>query len=132
MVSTRVMSRFDLRPPFGTRRGALGALLGGAIGLLGETGTASKKRRKRRRRCSCPGDRLRLANGTCAAACETTEDCLGGCECKTSLEFGKHCGVDVPSCDPIPLECDSTAECPLGMHCQGTGCGTNRCVALCA
>jgi hypothetical protein len=68
--------------------------------------------------CSpCPAGSVLLANGGCAATCETAADCAAaGCE-----NFACSRAVSGPNlCDTSPVlteTCTSTAQCPLGTAC---------------
>jgi hypothetical protein len=128
--------------PTGTRRGALVAVLGGALGALGLDDAAARHRRNRKGKhkttCRCPRNRVRLQNDTCAAICAADEDCPANCTCPTeiqkiSVEGRRHCFPPNIGCDDIPQTCSSTADCPYGQVCEWTRClgESYRCIALC-
>jgi hypothetical protein len=84
--------------------------------------------------CLCPTGQVCLSNGSCATRCNPGT-CPTGCGCSDpSAEGPRHCGRGGTGCQSIPQSCTSTAECPLGEHCQETVfCGLGkRCVPLCA
>ena len=86
--------------------------------------------------CSCPSGQECLSNGSCGQVCEDAGDCPGqssDCNnCEPSTEGAKHCSESTHSC--AEQLCASTAECPVGTHCQVVlGCpggNQNRCVPL--
>jgi hypothetical protein len=86
--------------------------------------------------CSCPSGQVCLSNGGCGQVCRDFNDCPGpfsNCfNCDPSTEGEKHCTANTPSCSEPA--CTSTADCPVGTHCQVTNCGPNgnekRCVNL--
>lgn len=86
--------------------------------------------------CSCPAGQTCLSNGSCGQVCASVNDCPGpfsNCSnCDASTEGPKHCTENFPNCSEPT--CTSTADCPVGSHCQPTTCGPNhndnRCVAL--
>ena len=92
----------------GTRRGALGGLLGGTLALLGLSNAAAKKRRKASAEGSC-GDGSGKAN-----ACRKHKDCCtrfcdrkkGRCRCKT---LGQGCKKDRTCCASFgqPMTCQN-------------------------
>ena len=92
----------------GTRRGALGGLLGGTLALLGLSNAAAKKRRKASAEGPC-GDGSGKAN-----ACRKHKDCCtrfcdrkkGRCRCKT---LGQGCKKDRTCCASFgqPMTCQN-------------------------
>jgi hypothetical protein len=85
--------------------------------------------------CPCLGTKQCLSNGSCAQVCEGAEGCPSGCGCSDeSMEVVQRCiDTSVSGCNPPVQACTSTAQCPIGQHCQETPCGvpTYRCVPLC-
>jgi hypothetical protein len=81
-------------PPSGNRRGALAALLGGALGArnLVAADAKNKKKQRKKNRCPCPGGRVRLLNGSCANVGAVNDDCPALCVCRAfpSAEGGFH------------------------------------------
>jgi hypothetical protein len=142
-----------------SRRGASRALAGLALigGMSSRPGLdlalAGKKRKKKcKKTCgpcrtckkgkckpntaACRKGQVCLGNGSCAIACGTDGSICGavGCggACPQSIEGSGQCAQGFPTCDLIPQVCASTKECPVGQHCEETGCpGTFRCVPLC-
>lgn len=87
----------------------------------------------------CPAGLTCLINGSCARSCSGQETCGDRSECVCSFpttEGGQHC-ASIPA-GPCPNPCSSTADCPLGWHCQEVrGCAPgggadNRCTQLCS
>ncbi len=74
--------------------------------------------------CSCPSGQECLGNGSCGQVCEDASDCPGqfaGCNsCGTSADGMKYCSYH-PGCPN--QACTTTADCPIGEHCQVTSCG---------
>jgi len=79
----------------------------------------------------CPSGHACLDNGSCASVCTLIEGCPTSCACNTSVEAEFHCTQTKLTCALVPQACITTADCPLGHHCQGTGCGSSRCTPLC-
>jgi hypothetical protein len=85
--------------------------------------------------CSCPSGQECLSNGTCGKVCTVNSDCGGGVSicgnCDPSTEGVKSCNAGSDCSEQM---CTSTAECPLGTHCQVVsscpGGTQNRCVPL--
>jgi hypothetical protein len=129
--------------------------------LSGEEAAAKNKRRRRQKRrtntrkrnqCSpdcagrtcgddgcggscnaCPGGSHCLSNDSCATDCFTSDACSPGCTCGLpNTEGESNCIASVGQCATQP--CQSTAECPLGTHCQPCliETGPTFCFALCS
>ncbi|MGH2617440.1 MAG: hypothetical protein ACRDJC_19575 [Thermomicrobiales bacterium] len=134
MDSERFDSLVRSLPPSGNRRGALAALLGGALAALSLTESAAKKKNMKKKKCGCRGGRKHLTNGSCAKVCADESDCALICACGLlSVEGERHCASDFMICTQIPQSCSTTAQCPLGQYCLAIAgfCGTNRCLPLC-
>jgi hypothetical protein len=78
--------------------------------------------------CTCPSGRVRLDNGGCATACQTS--CPGNCSCSLTTEGTTYCVGFVTCTAPL---CTSSADCLPGRICRPSTCdpGVNRCVELC-
>jgi len=88
--------------------------------------------------CSCPAGQDCLSNGSCGITCTASSQCPHGCTgCGfASTEGPSHCIAPITGCESVPQSCTSTAECPLGQHCQGIKCDlsgqlVNRCIPMC-
>jgi hypothetical protein len=86
--------------------------------------------------CACPAGQVCLSNESCATVCPSGCDTTCGCS-DPSAEGPQHCVPLNASCETAVQSCTSTIECPLGQHCQETGCGPGgsierRCVTLCS
>jgi hypothetical protein len=116
-----------------SRRAAFGALLG--AGLAGIAANTDAKKRRKRCKCPnpCPGGRLRLPNGTCAAVCASDDACAATCICPAPLsaEGNRHCAPPLNDCPDVPQTCDTTAECPPGQVCYNVSTCGKRCVPVC-
>jgi hypothetical protein len=82
--------------------------------------------------CPCGGSKQCLSNGSCAGVCSGSIACPSGCLCSLSNTEGQtHCVIEA-TCPEIVQDCMGTAQCPMGHHCQPTGCAiTPKCVPLC-
>ncbi len=93
---------------------------------------------------SClPGEDVCLVNGSCAETCVCGPNgcepaCPEGCGCGLGSVEGAHYCVPVVggTCAEVPPTCVSTANCPVGQHCQVLPCGPgganeSRCAPLC-
>lgn len=86
--------------------------------------------------CSCPDGHECLSNGSCGQLCQDENDCISDettdCFfCTASTEGTKHCRTSQETCSEPA--CTSTADCPVGTHCQISSClppNQLRCVGL--
>ena len=89
--------------------------------------------------CPCPPGKECLSNGSCALTCDfyNGPHCPTGCYCPhhPSTDGRLRCTASGNCTEQTP-RCESTAQCPVGYHCQAVYCGgsfdlTNRCMPVC-
>jgi hypothetical protein len=90
--------------------------------------------------CTCGPGQSCLPNTSCIQVCPGTgEGCPAGCRCGAPLAENPellHCTEGespTASCDDLPQECGTSADCPQGFLCAALAnvCGTNRCIKGC-
>ena len=108
-----------------------------AVTCAGRCGTVTSVKTCRQPvACTCPSGQECLGNGSCATVCGPGAVLCpaSSCgNCAVSVEGANHC-YTWNYCEGEA--CTSTAECPVGHHCQPTGCGPfgkpeNQCLPLC-
>jgi hypothetical protein len=155
------LSRSLIIPP--SRRSVLGLAFGGGLGaLLPLVGIEAKSKKKKRKKCkggsgdcpdgtkncsgacvpldaccpACTTGRTCLSNGSCGRACSSVPEvsCPDACgDCLGGVEGEAYC-VAPGSCEIVGPDCETTADCPYGYHCQMNSCPpgvATRCLPLC-
>jgi hypothetical protein len=115
-----------------SRRGALSALLGGALGLLGLADTSARKHQgDRTTKISCPPCQKRK-HGECRATKtnpKKVRQCPGGtCQGGVCVQSVEQPPEQPPTCPAG--ECSRNRACGPGCVCLDIGGGTKRCLAL--